>query len=63
MLDVAYAALIPKSMEAMISGDVVYINGDTSRDFNCIENVVQANILVATADDQDKNQVYNVAVV
>lgn len=62
MLDVAYAALIPKSMEAMISGDVVYINGDTSRDFNCIENVVQANILVATADDQDKNQVDNVAV-
>ena len=48
----------------MIQGDDVYINGDgdTSRDFNFIENAVQANILAATADDDAKNQVYNVAV-
>ncbi|MDA5133704.1 NAD-dependent epimerase/dehydratase family protein [Psychrobacter sp. ANT_H3] len=62
--DGAYAAVIPKWTAAMIRGDDVYINGDgdTSRDFNFIENAVQANILAATADDDAKNQVYNVAV-
>ena len=62
--DGAYAAVIPKWTAAMIQGDDIYINGDgdTSRDFNFIENAVQANILAATADDDAKNQVYNVAV-
>ena len=62
--DGAYAAVIPKWTAAMIQGDDVYINGDgdTSRDFNFIENALQANILAATADDDAKNQVYNVAV-
>ena len=62
--DGAYAAVIPKWAAAMIQGKDVYINGDgdTSRDFNFIENAVQANILAATANDDFKNQVYNVAV-
>ncbi len=62
--DGAYAAVIPKWTAAMIAGDEVFINGDgdTSRDFNFIENAVQANILAATADNEAKNQVYNVAV-
>lgn len=62
--DGAYAAVIPKWTAAMISGDEVFINGDgeTSRDFNFIENAVQANILAATATEEAKNQVYNVAV-
>ncbi|MGP4951604.1 NAD-dependent epimerase/dehydratase family protein [Psychrobacter sp. T6-1] len=62
--DGAYAAVIPKWTAAMITGDEVYINGDgdTSRDFNFIENAVQANILAATANDEAKNEVYNVAV-
>ncbi len=62
--DGAYAAVIPKWTAAMIAGDEVFINGDgdTSRDFNFIENAVQANILAATANDGAKNQVYNVAV-
>ena len=62
--DGAYAAVIPKWTSAMIAGDTVYINGDgeTSRDFNFIENAVQANVLAATANDEAKNQVYNVAV-
>lgn len=62
--DGAYAAVIPKWTAAMIAGDEVFINGDgdTSRDFNFIENAVQANILAATATDEAKNQVYNVAV-
>ena len=62
--DGAYAAVIPKWTAAMIQGNDVLINGDgdTSRDFNFIENAVQANILAATANDEAKNQVYNVAV-
>ena len=62
--DGAYAAVIPKWTAAMIAGDEVFINGDgdTSRDFNFIENAVQANILAATASDKAKNEVYNVAV-
>lgn len=61
----AYAAVIPKWTAAMIQGDDVFINGDgeTSRDFNFIENAVQANILAATTTNPEaKNQVYNVAV-
>ena len=62
--DGAYAAVIPKWTAAMIADDEVFINGDgdTSRDFNFIENAVQANILAATANENFKNQVYNVAV-
>lgn len=60
----AYAAVIPKWTASMIAGDDVFINGDgeTSRDFCFIDNTVQANILAATAADEAKNQVYNVAV-
>lgn len=60
----AYAAVIPKWTAAMIAGDDVFINGDgeTSRDFCFIDNTVQANILAAAANDEAKNQVYNVAV-
>ena len=60
----AYAAVVPKWTAAMVQGDEVIINGDgdTSRDFNFIENAVQANILAATAANAAKNQVYNVAV-
>lgn len=60
----AYAAVIPKWTAAMIKGEDVFINGDgeTSRDFCFIENTVQMNILAATAEDDAKNEVYNVAV-
>lgn len=60
----AYAAVIPKWTAAMIQGETVFINGDgeTSRDFCFIENAVQANLLAASAGDEAKNQVYNVAV-
>ena len=60
----AYAAVIPKWISAMISGGEVFINGDgeTSRDFCFIENVVQINILSAKASNEAKNMVYNVAV-
>ncbi|MBQ4838286.1 MULTISPECIES: NAD-dependent epimerase/dehydratase family protein [Pseudoalteromonas] len=60
----AYAAVIPKWTAAMIQGEDVFINGDgeTSRDFCFIENTVQMNILAATAPDEAKDKVYNVAV-
>lgn len=60
----AYAAVIPKWTAAMILNKNVIINGDgkTSRDFCYIKNVVQANILAATVENKDKDQVYNVAV-
>jgi len=61
----AYAAVIPRWAAAMINGDNVFINGDgeTSRDFCFIENTVQANLLAATASNEEAlNQVYNIAV-
>lgn len=46
----AYAAVMPKWISQMLNGEDVYINGDgeTSRDFTYIDNVVQANILAGT---------------
>lgn len=60
----AYAAVIPKWAAAMIKNEDIFINGDgeTSRDFCYIENVVQMNVLAATAIDDAKDEVYNVAV-
>ncbi|MGB1199100.1 MAG: NAD-dependent epimerase/dehydratase family protein [Thalassotalea sp.] len=62
--DGAYAAVIPKWTAAMYNQEDVFVNGDgeTSRDFCFIENAVQANILAALANEEGKNQVYNVAV-
>jgi UDP-N-acetylglucosamine/UDP-N-acetylgalactosamine 4-epimerase len=59
----AYAAVIPKWTASMIKGEEVFINGDgeTSRDFCFIENAIQANLLAATAEENAKNEVYNVA--
>jgi UDP-N-acetylglucosamine 4-epimerase len=62
--DGAYAAVIPRWIAAMLRNDPVHIYGDgeTSRDFCFIENVVQANVLAATAvDPAAQNEVYNVA--
>jgi UDP-N-acetylglucosamine 4-epimerase len=61
----AYAAVIPKWIASMIKGEPVFINGDgeTSRDFSYIDNVVQANLLAATTSKSGAtNQIYNVAV-
>lgn len=62
--DGAYAAVIPKWYGALLRSEPVFINGDgeTSRDFCFIANVVQANILAATTSNDDAvNQIYNVA--
>jgi UDP-N-acetylglucosamine 4-epimerase len=61
----AYAAVIPKWITALIRNESIIVNGDgeTSRDFCYIENVVQANLLAATVDDAEAvNRVYNIAV-
>jgi len=63
--DGAYAAVVPKWVASMIHNEPVYINGDgeTSRDFCYIDNVIQANLLAATSQHAEAaNQVYNVAV-
>jgi UDP-N-acetylglucosamine 4-epimerase len=59
----SYAAVIPKWMSSMLHDEPVSINGDgeTSRDFCFIHNVVQANLLAALADKDARCQVYNVA--
>jgi UDP-N-acetylglucosamine/UDP-N-acetylgalactosamine 4-epimerase len=59
-----YAAVIPKWIAAMIRKEPICINGDgqTSRDFCYVANVVQANLLAATVQAPKAiNQVYNVA--
>ena len=61
----AYAAVIPRWAEAMLHGKpiVIYGDGETTRDFCYIANVVQANLLAATrGDPQVLGQVYNIAV-
>ena len=59
----AYAAVIPQWVAALIRNAPLRINGDgeTSRDFCYIDNVVQANLLAALAPGEAVNQVYNVA--
>src|SRR5438874_1856851 len=60
-----YAAVIPCWVAAMMRNQTAYINGDgkTARDFCYVDNVVQANLLAALADEAAAlNQVYNVAV-
>ncbi len=64
-LNGAYAAVIPKWIASLIKGDTIYINGDgeTSRDFCFVANVVQANLLAAnTQNIVAVNQVYNISV-
>ena len=61
----AYAAVIPQWFAALIKNQTLHINGDgeTSRDFCFIENVVQANLLAALAENPEAvNQIYNVAI-
>lgn len=60
----AYAAVIPKWIAALLRREPVRVNGDgeTSRDFCYITNVVQANLLAATTTNPAAvNQVYNIA--
>ncbi|MBR4742156.1 MAG: Vi polysaccharide biosynthesis UDP-N-acetylglucosaminuronic acid C-4 epimerase TviC [Desulfovibrio sp.] len=59
----AYAAVIPQWFAGLLKNETVYINGDgeTTRDFCYIDNVVQANLLASFAQSSALNLVYNVA--
>ena len=60
----AYAAVIPKFVYQLLNHQSPVINGDGehSRDFTFVENVVQANMLAMFAGNPDAiNTVYNVA--
>lgn len=59
----AYAAVIPRWYAQLLRGEActIYGDGETSRDFCYIDNVVQANLLAATVDTTTP-QVFNVAV-
>ncbi|HUR46490.1 MAG TPA: SDR family oxidoreductase [Candidatus Saccharimonadales bacterium] len=60
----AYAAVIPKWITALIQDEapIIYGDGETTRDFCYIDNVVQANLLAATAGDfVGPASVYNIA--
>jgi nucleoside-diphosphate-sugar epimerase len=57
-----YAAVIPKFIRQLLSGETITVFGDgtTSRDFTHVENVVRANLLAATTD-RAVGKVLNVA--
>jgi UDP-N-acetylglucosamine/UDP-N-acetylgalactosamine 4-epimerase len=60
-----YAGVIPIWITSILKNQQIYINGDgeTSRDFCYVDNVVQANILSAVTKNNDSiNQVYNIAI-
>jgi len=60
----AYAAVIPKFVSQLMNGKSPVINGDGnySRDFTYIDNVIQANLLsLVTTNEKAINTVYNVA--
>ena len=61
----AYAAVIPKWVASMLKGEDVFINGDgeTSRDFTYIDNVIQMNVLAGLTDNPEAfGEAFNVAV-
>jgi UDP-N-acetylglucosamine/UDP-N-acetylgalactosamine 4-epimerase len=60
----AYAAVIPRFIKYLRLGEQITINGDgeQTRDFTYIDNVIQANVLAATVQDEEAlNTVYNIA--
>ena len=60
----AYAAVIPRWMQEFIDGDqpTIFGDGETSRDFCPIANVVQANLLATHSAKQCRGKAYNVAI-
>ena len=61
--DGAYAAVIPKFIKQLLSGQVPTINGDgkQSRDFTYIENVIEANLKACKAPSEAAGQAFNIA--
>lgn len=59
----AYAAVIPKFIKQLINGERPTINGDgqQSRDFTYVENVIEANLKACLAGKEAAGQAYNIA--
>jgi len=60
--DGPYAAVIPRWIASMMDGRpcVIFGDGTNSRDFCYVDNIVQANLLAATATDANvTGQIYN----
>ncbi len=60
----AYAAVIPLFVKKLMTHNAPNINGDGeySRDFTYIDNVIQMNMLALTTENKDAvNQIYNTA--
>lgn len=60
----AYAAVIPRWIASLLRGERcrIFGDGETTRDFCYVSNVVQANLLAATVSDSNATgQAYNVA--
>ena len=61
----AYAAVIPKWIGQILHNEDLFINGDgeTSRDFTYIDNVIQANILAGTTTNEKAfGEAFNTAI-
>lgn len=64
----AYAAVIPKWMSSILANEQIYINGDgeTTRDFCSVDNVVKANVLASlnslNFDKSSDNNCFNIGV-
>ena len=61
--DGAYAAVIPKFLKQLLAGQRPTINGDgqQSRDFTYIENVIEANLKACLAPKEADGEAFNVA--
>lgn len=59
--DGPYAAVIPRWIAALLEGKqcVIFGDGSNSRDFCYVDNIVQANLLAATAEAAVTGTVYN----
>lgn len=58
-----YAAVIPKFLSALLSAEAPTINGDgeQSRDFTYIENVIEGNLKALASDSEVSGEVFNIA--
>lgn len=60
----AYAAVIPRWIASLLRGERcrIFGDGETTRDFCYVANVIQANLLAATVEDENATgQAYNIA--
>lgn len=58
-----YAAVIPNFINALLDGvaPVVHGDGEQSRDFTYIDNVIDANLAAASAEEGARGEAFNVA--